>query len=359
MKDKLLLVTFAIDFGSKIIKERLIELFRPRVDLKVHEFVPQPIVPGQLPYSRMPYLRHVMKRVTYSRSLWTKVREAQAEGRQILFQSVSPSLFAYPATAGHSYNIITDWTRKLQELTAGKTLSPAWLTYLHKKPLCSANHIFGFSDAVIESLAKDYEVSPTRLHKVRMPFDLNQFSASPNRHDKKIKILFVGAEFRLKGGDVLLHWFSQQHNPDLQLTLVTRSVVDAPPGVKVEQNVRYGDEKHKSLFEDHDILVLPTKSDAFGMVLGEAACAGLAVLTTKHALGAPEVITNGVNGFIADSQENLMTELAQLVRNPTLINTMKRNSRAFMEKEFQNDQIYDDIASKIFSNSIELRMRRT
>jgi glycosyltransferase involved in cell wall biosynthesis len=47
----------------------------------------------------------------------------------------------------------------------------------------------------------------------------------------------------------------------------------------------------------NDVLVLPSLSEAFGLVITEALSCGLPVITTPNS-GGPEVITDGENGFI-------------------------------------------------------------
>ena len=44
------------------------------------------------------------------------------------------------------------------------------------------------------------------------------------------------------------------------------------------------DKLHKFFFSSADIFILPTYRDAYPIVLGEAAAAGLAIITTKYAL---------------------------------------------------------------------------
>ncbi|MFM7370000.1 MAG: glycosyltransferase, partial [Sphaerospermopsis kisseleviana] len=60
---------------------------------------------------------------------------------------------------------------------------------------------------------------------------------------------------------------------------------------------------------------MPTNCDSYPSVLGEAACAGLAILTTKNALGADEVIINGENDYICDSPIALFEKLKILIKN--------------------------------------------
>jgi glycosyltransferase involved in cell wall biosynthesis len=94
--------------------------------------------------------------------------------------------------------------------------------------------------------------------------------------------------------------------------------------------------------------VLPTNCDSYPSVLGEAACAGLAILTTKNALGASEVIQNGENGYICDSSEALLEKLTSLIKNKELLVIMKQNSRKLMEKEFADEIIFNEYIRYIF-----------
>jgi glycosyltransferase involved in cell wall biosynthesis len=353
MKNKLLLVTFPVDFGSRTFEQRYINLFNNYLDLKVYRFVPDQFVPDRK-YSNalLGLLSTVSRRLMGSIELQRQVRAANREGRTVLFQGVSPALFAYPAVDRATSCIVTDWTRKLYEPICGEKMSPPLLTFIHQQVLNSQKYVIALTDRAIEQISKDYRVPDNKLKKGRLPFsvDLELFSPSPNRNDGIVKILFVGGDFERKGGDVLLDWFIKQQLPNIQMTMLTSHQIGNFNNVTLQTNVRYGDPKHIELFKNHDIFVLPTTCDAYPSVIGEAACAGLAVLTTKYALGAPEIIQNGINGYISDSQEELLERLGQLIPNKYLIESMKQNSRQFMESKFEQNSVLNDFISCIFDN---------
>src|SRR6185437_2649908 len=52
-----------------------------------------------------------------------------------------------------------------------------------------------------------------------------------------------------------------------------------------------------ALYADADVLVMPSRSDPWGMVLNEAGIAGLPLVSTTAAGAARELIEDGVNGF--------------------------------------------------------------
>jgi glycosyltransferase involved in cell wall biosynthesis len=348
MDKKLLLITLPIDLGSVTLEKNFIKLFENHIDLKLYHFSPDR--KWKHLATNLDYAQKVSKRLLDSYELWQEVNRAQSEDRKILFVGLSPALFAYPATKRNSSYLVTDWTRKLYEPILGISMSPPLHTFVHKQTLKSQKYIFGLTDIVVEEIAKDYDVPKHKLINSKLPVDINLFTPSPNRDDDEVRLLFVGGDVERKGGDILLRWFREHHQPNVRMTMITKSKIESHPQINVVTNVQYGEPKHIDLFKSHDLFVLPTKCDAYPCVLGEATSAGLAMLTTKNALGAPEVIKNGVNGYICDSEQELLNKLNMLVKNKLLIESMKRKSREFMEKEFNFDVIRSNYINCIFGD---------
>jgi glycosyltransferase involved in cell wall biosynthesis len=349
MKNKLLLVTFPVDLGSTSYAERLINTFKDNVDLKVYCFMPQ--TQEHTPKtSILKYASIIGKRLLGSYELQKEVWQARCEGRKILFQGITPALFAYPAISPGSSYIVTDWTKKLYEPILGQVMSSVWQTFIHQRVINSQKYVFCLTDAVLAEIAKDYKIPLNKLKKARVPFshDLNLFIPSPDRLDEEVRILFVGSRFYYKRGHLLVSWFNSQCSSNIKLTILTKDLFQKIPNITIENNIQYGEEKHIQIFNNHDIFVLPTKCDAYPSVLGEAACAGLSILATKTALGAPEIIQNGVNGYICDSQEALFNQLTQLIKDKPLIESMKIKSRELMEKKFAFEPVLKDYLNCLF-----------
>jgi glycosyltransferase involved in cell wall biosynthesis len=349
---KLLLVTFAIDLGSNTFEKRFIHLFQNRheLDLKIFRFAPTIDHPHPRSIFTIDYAFLLFYRLRQLPKLYQAIQQAHQEERKVLFYGVSPALFGYVATGNNRSYVVTDWTRKLYEQIWKSSASPGWLTQIHQKILNSQKAVLGLTDAVVKQIAKDYNVPDSKLKKAKLPLglDLKLFTHISEREDQEVRILFVGGDFHRKGGDLLLNWFKENYQPGLKMTMVTSFPVEEYPEITVERNVQYGETKHIEIYTSHDIFVLPTHYDAYPSVLGEAACAGLAILTTKNALGASEVIRNGENGYICDSPEALLKKLKLLIKDQDLLATMKRNSRKIMEKEFADEVVYKEYIKYIF-----------
>lgn len=352
MKRKILLVTFPVDLGSTSFEKRFVEMFKScsDIDLQVYRFSANQNHIHPKSIFTIDYAKKFLGRIIDSRELQRAVRQANAEGRKVLFHGISPAVFAYPATQRNNSYIVTDWTRKLYASIWGHSGSPTWLTFIHKKILNSQKYVFGLTDAVISQIEKDYGVPKSRLKKVKLPFasDLDLFVSNPKRDDDEVRLLFVGGDFRRKGGDILLDWFTKNYRAGLQMTMLTRKIIEAHPEVSFVSNVQYGQAEHVEIFKNHDIFVLPTTCDAYPSVVGEAACAGLAVLTTTTALGSPEVVENNFNGYISSSPQDLIGKLNKLIGDKPHIERMKKNSRKLMEQKFEEKAVLNEYIAYMF-----------
>ena len=349
---KLLLVTFPVDLGNATYEKKFVNFFStcPEIDLQVFRFAPNPDIPHPRSIFTVDYLRLIFRRLKDSIELWQTIDRAKRSDRKILMMGVSPAMFGYFATGRKNSYIVTDWTRKLYEPIWKSSGSPAWLTQIHKHILNAQTSVLGLTKVVSEQIEKDYHVPSSNIKRAKVPFsvDLELFSPPIHREDNEVRLLFVGGDFQRKGGDVLLEWFKKNNRSELKMTMVTGFPLDDCPGLTIEKDVQYGQLKHINLFLSHDIFVLPTTCDGYPLVLGEAACAGLCILTTNKALGASEVIEHGKNGYIFDSQAELLECLTQLIEDREKIKLMKLNSRKCMETKFSKEKVINEYIDYIF-----------
>lgn len=94
-------------------------------------------------------------------------------------------------------------------------------------------------------------------------------------HDSQLHLLYLGRRHPLKGLEFL-------EEAVRQISSVPHSPFPVPPQLKVVSNA-FGEEKEK-VWEWCDVLVLPTLSENFGLVVAEALERGKRVITTD---GAP------------------------------------------------------------------------
>jgi glycosyltransferase involved in cell wall biosynthesis len=134
------------------------------------------------------------------------------------------------------------------------------------------------SEGVKRSLVKDYGVSPERCWVTRAP----QPIVDPTPHTQSGRLLFVGNDFHRKGGDVLVA--AMRHLPECTLTIVSNDRAalahDGLPRIMVVSGIQDPAELTK-LYRHSDLLVLPTRYDAYSLVICEAAAHGVPALATR------------------------------------------------------------------------------
>ena len=114
--------------------------------------------------------------------------------------------------------------------------------------------------------------------------------------------LYVGRLAREKGLDVLMRAFAGVPG---ELVVVGEGPQEhevtklAPPGVRLLGHVRHDDLPR--WYAAADAFVLPSRSEPWGMVLNEAASAGLPLVATDAVGAAYDLIEPGINGLLVEA----------------------------------------------------------
>jgi glycosyltransferase involved in cell wall biosynthesis len=196
-----------------------------------------------------------------------------------------------------------------------------------------ADSLVATSEWTKQSLVDDYDVAPERVTVVAPGIDLELFSACESRRNERVRILFVGADFRRKGGDVLLNIFRRRLRPRAELHIVTNADLTPEDDIFVYRSLTPNCESLLDLYRTADIFALPTAGDCLAVALCEAMASSLPVVTTSVGAHA-EVVQQGVNGFIVDDSDSLGDALEQLVEDERLRRQMGAAARSLAAERF-------------------------
>jgi len=155
-------------------------------------------------------------------------------------------------------------------------------------------------------------------------------SAGRTRTDGTVRLLAVGRLAPEKGIDTLLRATA---NLPVEVVLAGTGPEQARLQQLAGSNVRFcgnvARNELPALYADADVLVLPSRSEPWGMTLNEAAFAGLPLVATTAAGAAWELIEDGVNGFRVppDDPAALRAALQKLVEDADVRRAAGRRSR--------------------------------
>ena len=122
------------------------------------------------------------------------------------------------------------------------------------------------------------------------------------------QLIYVGSLIQRKGLDLLLPALAKTE-PDIRLVIVgegqEKPELEAQiADLGLKERVRFcgyvEGEALQKLYRESDAFILPTREDCFGLVILEAMCASLPVISSKYADGARDLVTEGENGYIVD-----------------------------------------------------------
>src|SRR5688572_386890 len=172
----------------------------------------------------------------------------------------------------------------------------------HRRVMRNASWFTVWSQWAKNSLTADYLVDPAKITILHPGTNLSNFPGPEQRGPRKpgpLRLLFVGGDFKRKGGDLLLDVYRNQLRESCELHLVTGAEIAPEHGVYVYRGVKPHSEQLLALYADADAFVLPTRADCLAVVLGEAMASGLPIITTRVGAHA-EAVEDKHSGFLLD-----------------------------------------------------------
>jgi starch synthase len=161
-----------------------------------------------------------------------------------------------------------------------------------------------------------------------VPYGAPAISGEISKASRRLKVLFAGSLGQRKGLSYLLKAIEMLRG-DVELTLLGRKAAAgcAPLEAAVRKYRWLPTLSHAAVLremQNHDVLVLPSLFEGFGLVILEAMAQGTPAITTDHTAG-PDIIEGETDGFIVPvrSAEAIAEKLELLMRDRERLMSMK------------------------------------
>jgi glycosyltransferase involved in cell wall biosynthesis len=220
----------------------------------------------------------------------------------------------------------------------------AWIA-MERGTYHRAAHVFTACAATARSVEEDYGVPSGRVTVVGAGANFDPLPDVGPR-TRAPEILFMGREWRRKGGPELLEAFRQVREaiPGARLTVVGTTEPAAEPGVRVLGMVRDRAEL-AALLSASAVFCVPSRFCPFTSSLIEAMAYGLPCVSTRTA-GVPELVLDGTTGLLVDPYDTagLAAALRMLLDEPAMADRMGRAGRARVQRDLSWDRVAERMA---------------
>jgi glycosyltransferase involved in cell wall biosynthesis len=176
--------------------------------------------------------------------------------------------------------------------------------------------IITMSQWFARSLVEQSRIPPEKIHVAYPGFSSGRTIQEPrplrDRPVPRRKLLFVGQQntpytFYRKGGDLVVAALSiLRREYDREITLTVAGLEEWPlPGAVPDGVSMLGilrPDQVAWLYDEHDLFVMPSRQETFGVVFLEALSRGLPCVA-RNAYAMPEIITPGISGALIDRDD--------------------------------------------------------
>lgn len=202
-------------------------------------------------------------------------------------------------------------------------------TRLKKASMEYIEHHVAISQSVARFMTRTYDVADEHISIIYNGIDVVKYSDIPpiTSLKKTTSMAVVGRLEKQKGHAGLIHSLIHLPKTAYTLTIVGKgSQYDALRALVISLGLRkqvnfVGElEDVRSIYKDHEIIVIPSKTEGFGLVAVEAMAAGRLVIASDIE-GLSEIIDHQKNGILIDFTDKnaFAIELSQIKKNKELL----------------------------------------
>lgn len=287
------------------------------------------------PRPRLRPLSLFTRSLAYHRALR---REERRRSFDLVWFNTQPPLALASVLAGHvapvvlmvsDYsNAVSRWPWSTRQAFGGRrAASRSVLRQIERLALRKAAATIANSGYTRDMIVTEYDLDPEKVHVLPKGVDLSLFEAEGK--DPKLaapaRILFLKSDFML-GGLVDLFAALSSFDYPFELTVAGPSKSDLARIRRLARTAGYSADFRfaarvardavPALMRSHDILCVPSRAEALGVVFLEALAAGMAVVGTKVG-GIPEVLDQGRAGWMVEpyDAEGLRATLVSLIES--------------------------------------------
>ena len=257
------------------------------------------------------YEHSVLLSFSYARIIKEKLKK---ESFDVIFAPVASTELAFLSkeipiiyTADATFSLITNYYHDY--FSDQLRISSEEGNYIEQSAINKADLLLYPSDWAANSAMDYYGANESKVKIIPYGANIDKVPSleiiSNKKKSDKCKLLFLGVDWERKGGEIAFETLQELDKLGLPSELTVCGCI--PPADFKHDNMKVipfldknNPEQNKELemlFLKSDFLLLPSRTEAYGVVFCEANAYGLPAITTETG-GIPSVINPGKNGFM-------------------------------------------------------------
>ena len=242
------------------------------------------------------------------------------------------------------------------QLKSDVHLSKSIIKTLFLKTIFKSKYVIGLAGGTKTHFDLFLKYAMKRRNIFLLPMVVNNsFFYRKNKYkiNKKFSFLIVSRLIKTKNIEPIIKFFDNHfENKDALLKIVGDGPLFKRFTEKYQnENIRF----YGKLFRDNlikvyhnsNVFLMPSYNESWGLVINEAMCSGLPIISRKEVGANYDLITNNENGFIVNSNEDFFNKMIVLYKNHELCETMSKKSIDIMKSTW-NYNLYTDCLDKIY-----------
>lgn len=219
--------------------------------------------------------------------------------------------------------------------------------------------IFTMSEYLRQSFINDFGISENKVINVGVGTNFEIPTSLPPKNYSNKEILFVGVDFKRKGGENLIKAFDivRSDHPDAVLHIVgPKNIPDilrqSHSGVIFHGFLSRSNASQRkqffSLMEKCTLCVLPSLYEPFGIVILESMVYEMPCISTNN-WAFPEMIKPGINGELIEPKnvKQLVFLINKYLNNASLCQEHGKNARSFVLQNYSWDKVARKITEEV------------
>lgn len=170
-----------------------------------------------------------------------------------------------------------------------------------------------------ESAIQEYNLDAEKIHIIEFGANIAHVPDLKYLDNNECHLVFIGRNWENKGGDIVLETYRilQQKDFACRLTIIgcrpPNPIMDGSVSVYpwIDKNTDEGYKLFDHIMQSASFLILPTRFEAFGIVIAEASAYGIPSIVTNIG-GTSQVVRDGKNGFLLPMEATPMAYAYQI-----------------------------------------------